>query len=333
MWRVKILIFIIAVAAAGTCIGTAWWYYTRVIGKDDEIHSEIKKMQSNKQAPPDPGIRRFDMAVETIKSGNLDAGRDALYDLVKHFPSSKRTTEAKRIIGEMNMDNLFSAEKNPARKEYVVQPGNSLGLIATKNQTTIEVLLRANGMMTSGLQPGDHVNVFPLDFEVVYSISGKSVTLLRNGRFFKEYLAVNVKLPAGVKPDLVIEINDKAAWDHGRRVQSSHPNYLGADKWLICNKSGLNIRALPQAKTSDSVTVIAPHAAHPAANSKTPPKAATGKAVKPTKAAKATAADDNNGDEPVEEVAAPETGIFLFREDMEELYTLLRTKTKMKVVR
>lgn len=332
MWRVKILIFIIAVAAAGACIGTAWWYYTRVIGKDEALHSEIKKMQGNKLAPPDPGIRRFDMAIETIKGGDLDGGREALYDLVKHFPASKRTTEAKRIIGEMNMDNLFSAEKNPARKEYIVQPGNSLGLIATKNQTTIEVLLRANGMMASGLQPGDHVNVFPLDFEMAYSISGKSVTLLRNGRFFKEYLAVNSKLPGGIKPDLIIEINDKAAWNHGRRVQSMNPNYQGADKWLICNKSGLNIRALPQAKT-DAVTVINPHAApHTATATKTNTKS-TGKSGKPVKAAKATAADDGAADDVVEEIAAPETGIFLFREDMEELFTIIRTKTKLKIVR
>ena len=30
-------------------------------------------------------------------------------------------------------------------------------LIAGKNQTPVEALLRANGMMSNGLQPGDHL--------------------------------------------------------------------------------------------------------------------------------------------------------------------------------
>ena len=112
MSRFKILIFLIAVAMAGSCIGVAWWFYTRVMGKDEILHAEIKQMRSNKAAPPDPGLRRFDNAIDVLKGGDLEAGQKALYDLLQHFPTSKRAPEAKRIVGEMNMDFLFSPDKN-----------------------------------------------------------------------------------------------------------------------------------------------------------------------------------------------------------------------------
>ena len=78
MARLKILIFLFALAIAVSCVGVAWWFYTRQIARDQEVSLEIKKISGDKKAPPDPGLRRFDLAVETMKGGETDEGRDAL---------------------------------------------------------------------------------------------------------------------------------------------------------------------------------------------------------------------------------------------------------------
>src|SRR3569623_1699047 len=148
MSRLKILLFIFVVALAGAVIAGTYWTYTRVMGHDQVVQKEIKQIEGKKSAPPDPGIKRFDRAVEILKTGDTAAAHDAFYDLLWHFPESSKAREARRIVGEMNMDTLFSHELSGDKKEYTVQPRDVLNTIAHKNQMTVACLLRANGMMS-----------------------------------------------------------------------------------------------------------------------------------------------------------------------------------------
>lgn len=320
MNRLKIIVFLIAVGILGSVVGTAWWFYSRVMGHDSKLHSQIQAMQGQKGSGlPDPGIRRFDKAVENIRANDIEGGRTALYELVRTFPSSGRVSEAKRIIGEMNMDMLLNPEVNPLKKDYIVQPGDSLLRIAGKNQTTIECLIRTNGLQSSLLQPGDHLAVFPLDFEIIVTISGKKLTLLRNDRFFKEYEALDVRLPPATRVPFETKVNEKAAWVGGRRVQSTSADFHNADKWISTEKGGFTIRPLPKAKP------VLPKAV---------PVSTPAKGTKGQKNRGAVLAGTTVEDDEVDATAGvPETGAFLTNEDVEELFTIIRTKTSVKVVR
>lgn len=329
MNKVKIIVFFLAVGLAGTMITYAYLSYTRVVNTDNKLTAEIHVMQVNKKELPDPGIKRFEAAVEQIRTGDKDGGRDALYEMLRQFPASKCGPEAKRIIGELNMDTLFSVDENPLKKGYIVQPGDSLGLIARKNQTTIECILRANSMLSMGLQPGDNLIVLPLEFEMIVDISAKTVTILRNQRFFKEYQTLDVKLPVGMKAPTEITISDKAAWVRGKRVLSTDSEFMSADKWLLCSKPGFNIRAQAQAKpVDDTIHVVAP--AKTPAKTPAPPKNAPAKKPEPAKSSVAAAAENDDHDATAN---VPQTGVFLAREDAEELFTLIRTQTPVKVLR
>ncbi|NDC00081.1 MAG: LysM peptidoglycan-binding domain-containing protein [Verrucomicrobia bacterium] len=246
MRQLKIIVFIVALCITGSVLATAWWFYTRVIGHTTAVAAQIEGMKGKNGHPPDPGIKRFERAIELIGGSDVDTGRTALYELVRTFPDSSRVTEAKRIIGEINMDTLFSQDLNPLKKDYIVQPGDSLLRIAGKNHTTVECIMRANGLQSGMLQPGDHLIVFPLDFELVLDVSAKVVSLLRNQRFFKEYFALDVQLPPGLKVPTETKISDKAAFHRGRRVQASSSEFLGAEKWLMAEK--ISIRSQPKAK-------------------------------------------------------------------------------------
>ncbi len=366
MSRFKIVLFLSSLALVAACVAGSWWVYTHVVKTDDVVKTEIKQVQGNKQAPPDPGLHRFDKAVEILRSGEIEAGRDALYELLRNFPVSTRATEAKRIIGEMNLDAMFSQNLNTAKTDYIVRPGDSMGLIARKNATTVECIMRANGMISGALQPGDHLFIFPLDFDIVVSVSAKTLTLLRNGRFFKEYQALDVKLPPGMKvaaavttenktepPKAVpvvkstskkksstptpvtvpgeLTVHDKAAWVDGKRVLSTDSHFNNADKWIMGSRIGFNIRALPQATAiSGPSSVIHPKSTHAAPvkiNAKTNGKTKGGKTPSPT------AVDISDDDKEDATAAVPETGVFLAREDTEELFTIIRTGTKIRVIK
>ena len=371
MSRLKIVLFLSSLALAAACVAGAWWACTHILGKDEVVTKQIQQMQGNKKDPPDPGLHRFDNAVTTMKKGEIATGRDDLYELLRNFPASSRAPEAKRIIGEMNLDAMFSQNLNTAKKDYIVRPGDSLGLIARKNDTTVECIMRANAMMSSGLQPGDHLFIFPHDFDMIISVSAKTLTLLRNGRFFKEYQALDVKLPPGMKvaptiaaatssdgaqpspPAAVpvakttgkkkttihtppalpgeLTVHDKAAWVEGKRVLPTDSHFNSADKWLMSSRIGFNIRALPQATALSGQTTII----QPKSTSSKPDKTASKTPAKDKNNKHASPAAMNNHEEDKEDAttAMPESGVFLARDDTEELFTIIRTGTKIRVIK
>ncbi|RBP46165.1 LysM domain-containing protein [Roseimicrobium gellanilyticum] len=321
MSRFKIVIFLMAVGIAGSVIAAAYWYYTRVMGHDTKVQKEIKQLQTQKTALPDPGVRRFDKAVELLNENNFPEARAALAEMLKTFPDSSRAAEARRIIGEMNMDMLFSKEDNTARRDYIVQPGQGLLAIATKNQTTIECLLRANGLQSHRLQPGDKVSVFPLDFEILIDVSDKTLQLKLKGTPFKMYNAIDVKVPPGMRiPAPELKISGKSAIYNGKPADSLSPDFMEADKSLTATKGNNNfmIRSLPRAKPAQpaATTAAAPPTKEQGGNRKQ-----TGK-----KGAQPAA------DEPALPELAP-TGLFLPREDIEELYTIIRQQTPVEIRR
>src|SRR5262245_34232860 len=102
MSRFKIIVFLMALGVLAGILATAYWFYSRVIAPDAEVAAELHSKQGKGQVQADPGVKRFEKAIELIQSSDLDGGRTALYDLIRVFPSSSRIAESKRIIGEMN---------------------------------------------------------------------------------------------------------------------------------------------------------------------------------------------------------------------------------------
>ncbi|MEZ0388076.1 MAG: LysM peptidoglycan-binding domain-containing protein [Verrucomicrobium sp.] len=321
MSRFKIFVFLLAVGIAGSVLAGAYWFYTRVMGHESVVQGQIQQIQGHRKDLPDPGVRRFDEAMELIKASNLEDGRKALYRLLDAFPETSKGPEARRIIGEINMDRLFSPESNPLKKDYIVQPGEGMARIAQKNQTNIECIMRANGMLSTNLQPGDHLFVFPLEFEIVVDVSSKTVQLWRGtrekGYFFKEYQAIDLKLPTGMKVPAETHIKAKNAIHGGKPVTAENALFVVADKQLVANRNGFDLRGMPKAKPLTDKTAVP---VTPAAKGK-------GKSSGKNNPAKNDAVEDDTL------AGIPETGVFLAKEDIEELFTIIRTQTKLFVAR
>ncbi len=308
--QIKLLIFLIAAGVAAGCIAVAYHIWVNTIRHELAVKQELKNLRSNAHAPLDPGAKRFDAAVDLIRSGQHEEGREALYRLLQQFPESPTCGEARRIIGEMNMDLLFSPNQMTGKKDYIVQPGDSLSLIARKNNTNLEMLQRMNGLIGITLHPGDHLLVVPLEFDVAVDVSAKSVWLVRKGRFFKEYAAFDVKLPPNVKVPADTTIASKEALLEGRSIATSDPRSIHAEKWVRAARAGIAFRTVPVARA----VVAAP----------APPPAAAGKRKKDRGTAQSQA------EEPLPE---PDSGIFLAKEDLEELFALVRQGSKLTLVR
>lgn len=309
--QLKLLVFLLAVGITAACAALAWWTFEKELKHEAEVSADLKKSRKNIVAAPDPGSRRFDAAVDAIRQGQIDEGRDALYKLLVQFPESPTCTEARRIIGEINLDAFFSPSQMAGKKDYIVQPGDSLALIASRNETSVDMISRMNGLVGNTLHPGDHLIVVPLNFDVVVDVSSKSVGLYRTvgttKYFFKEYLAFDVRLPPGMRLPVEMEIGVKQAVLDGKSVSPTDARYILAEKWVPGSKGGVAFRTVPIAK---AVVVEEPKPA---------PKART------TKGKGAVALPD--------QPSAPESGVFLAPDDLEELFALVRKGSKLAIKR
>jgi LysM repeat protein len=316
-FQIKLLIFLLTMGFAVGCAAVAIWIYEHQIKMPKTISQEIKQKKSKERQPPDPGLKRFDAAADLIRLGRLDDGKEALIHLLKQFPNSGACPEAKRIIGEINMDALFSRELKGGKKEYTVQPGDVLDKITRKTGTTFEALARVNALTSNQLQLGDKLFIIPMEFELKVLSAAKKLWLMRQGTFFKEYTLADIQLPPNIKipssrEGVEMEVGSKSAVMESKIISATHADFLRAEKRIILQRKGSS--GIP-------LLLRTPQVAKPQPVS--PPMPAPDAKGKKTK--KESSFD-------LEDPPIIQVGIFLNHEDIEEVYPLLKSGSKVNLV-
>lgn len=90
-------------------------------------------------------------------------------------------------LGEVNISLLFSPIDTPESQQYRIRPGDSLANIATKYNTSIELIKESNRMEANYIRPNDLIKVPTAKFSIVISKKLNTLTLYANGNFFKRY--------------------------------------------------------------------------------------------------------------------------------------------------
>lgn len=303
--QLKVLLFLVVVGITAGILSVAFWLYKNILSEDSRIAEEIVAMKKDGRPPPDPGLHHFNLAIDLMRAKKLEEGRDGLYKVLRQFPRSPTTAEARRIIGEMNLDNLYAHEVTGGKRDYIVQPGDSLLAIAGRHQTTLETLARVNGLTSFNLQPGDHLFIIPMNFDLVVDVSAKSVTVMREGRFFHQYQAIDLQLPPNMKIPASLEVASKSAINpaDGKLANPVTVAFISAEKRIVLNRKGT---------TSTALMIASPTVLKAQSDPKAPPKAIP--------------LDEEDID------SGPTTGLFLMAEDLEEIYPLLRRGSTVTLV-
>jgi LysM repeat protein len=189
---------------------------------------------------PDPGIAMFDQAKQQIASGHQADAKDILLGLIQSFPDSIRSNDARRLLGDLNISEFFSASPGPDKMEYVVVRGDSIAKIAAKTKDPAELIFKANGLDSLMIQPGQKLIIPKGQFSLVINTKKGDVTLVNNGNFFRWYKPLEVKLPAKVVLGQ-FKTREKIAWSGGIRVAFGEKKYLGSSRWIVINDSGVTL--------------------------------------------------------------------------------------------
>ena len=183
--------------------------------------------------------------MELIALGRIEEGREKLLYVVNFYPGSPAAPECKRILGEMNLDDLLSPEQMEGKSVYKVRRGDSFLGIVAKNDTTLDCLMHLNGLMgIDRLHPGDELIVMPLNLRVIIDPVDSALSLWDEGRFLKEYQLAHCDTGT-VKAGARTRIEGKTGVLDGARVGPAMDGYRGADKVITLAVGGLSIRPMP----------------------------------------------------------------------------------------
>jgi LysM repeat protein len=206
---------------------------------DDEL---VKMLESPEMPDIDPGEKSFQKAHELLALGRIDEAREKLTSIVNIHPTSPSAPTARRIIGEINLDEILSTSHMEGKQVHEVRRGDSLLGIAAKYRTTIDCMIQINSMLDlPRLQPGQKLIVVPLDFRVLIEPRRGTISLWDDGRFVRDYQVLH--WGKGAKTARSGKITAKPAELGGRRMQPETAGFRAADKAIVMEKPTLQIRA------------------------------------------------------------------------------------------
>jgi len=191
-----------------------------------------------------PGEIAFDRARELLATGQFKEAREKLEFLVGVYPSSSRASEARRILGELNLDDLLSTEVMKGKVMYKVKSGDNFTRIAQSHDTTLDCIMHMNGLQRMDkLFPGDELVLLPLNFNIKIDIPRKLLSLYREGRLLKSYELLHAKTREG-SGELRSKIGQKIGLlaSGGSVSPVKFESYRNARKVLILDHRGLQLR-------------------------------------------------------------------------------------------
>jgi LysM repeat protein len=270
-----ILIAVVALGILGAAIIGVAYFFEQVVKPETMALQTIKQQQQAPDSIPDPGAKEYEVAIGLLKEGEVVTARDRFAYVMRYYPESAKFAEAKRVLGEINLDLLLSDVPAPGKIKYVVKSGDAgLAAIASRHKTTVDYIVRANGLSGNVIHPGDEYWLAPLIFVlearmakrelVVYRVESPELASAAKEAtgptgtpvetFFKAYPILDANLPPTVKVPSSADISDKPAWlANGRRAAFGNASYHAAHRWLQTSRPGLVIQAAPEDPETASI--------------------------------------------------------------------------------
>lgn len=177
---------------------------------------------------------------ETVEAVSLSQEEKAVALLTDLAQIALQTSPAQM---KQNLDKILVLKTAAGIFSHTIQPGDSLYVLARKNNTTVDLIQKLNHLETDVIYAGDEIKIFSGDFSILVDKSSNRLTLFADGQAVREYkisTGKNNSTPVGE-----FKITDKLVnptWFKSGAIYApgSSDNELGS-RWLGFDKPGYGI--------------------------------------------------------------------------------------------
>ncbi len=217
-------------------------------------------IQDNELVDFEPGQHEFNRGLEFLALQRIEEAREKLLFIQNLYPNSSHAPEARRILGEINLDEILSTENMANKKIHQVAPGEGYLRIANDYKCTLDCIMFLNNLTELGrLHAGDELIVMPLDFKLMVNLPKKRVELFHRDDekkehvFAKAYPIMNSNLGDLRSRAYQAKVTRKLGEFQGRTYPPTHSKFRHALKVLGFRLSNryLQFRPEPAADAED----------------------------------------------------------------------------------
>lgn len=210
---------------------------------EEAIATLLAKLEVENLPDVTPGERAFESARELLVKGDYLAAEEKLKYVNTYYPTAVSAPEARRILGEMNMDRLFAGEDFSEVSKYKVKRGDSFFKIVKEGKTNLDLLMFLNDMKrTDRLHPGEVFDVMPLNYKLVVDTQREVLSIWDGPRYIKGYEMKRSTIPkaTNTRETSIVAIEAQHA---GKRVRLPSTDYRQSDKVIVLKSPQAEIRA------------------------------------------------------------------------------------------
>ncbi len=112
--------------------------------------------------------------------GDKLKAKEAYDRIISNYPDYDKIQEVQDKLGSLNIDLIFSPAQMPQTIFYEIVPGDSLGKLARKYNTTSQLIKRANGLKSDVIRTGEKLRIWTAPFNILINKS-QNVLFLKSG--------------------------------------------------------------------------------------------------------------------------------------------------------
>ncbi len=218
------------------------------VDEEEELAQIMKRLKQSNSPEIVLGLPAFDKARRMLEAENFQEARKFLEEIVVNYEGTPSEIEAYRVLGEMNMDDLFEVKPGDGKIEYKVKRGDSYLAITSTFKTNLDLIKQLNGVTRiDQLRPGNKLIIMPLNYSLrIYPFKNQMFLMSGSGegtKVIKLYEPIFEMTLSKKGKTTETSIERVIAYYKGKRVNSTHDNYRESDKTIKMQNPNFEIRA------------------------------------------------------------------------------------------
>jgi len=176
---------------------------------------------------------------------------DAYKNALSKNLGSKYIKDVKNQLQDLNMEILFSPIKTNGSFLYKVEPGDTLISIASRFNTTVNLIRKANDIKGNLIRPGMELKISKAKFSVMVDKSQSTLALKSGEEILKVYTVStgkNNSTPTGTF-QITTKLVDPVWYTAGAVVPADSPDNILGTRWLGISKEGYGIHGTTEPET------------------------------------------------------------------------------------
>jgi len=193
----------------------------------------------------------YAQAVTFYKEGELLKSKEALGQIISEHSSFDNIESVQKELGALNVEILFSNILTTQSIIHDVVRGDTLGELAKKHRTTIELIKKSNNLKNNIIKIGQKLRIWTGTFNVFVDKS-QNILILKNGdevvKVYDVSTGKNNNTPVG-NFTIVTKLVDPVWFNSGVIVPPESPQNVLGSRWLGFDISGYGIHGTVEPET------------------------------------------------------------------------------------